>query len=84
VLNNGKENLYKFDAEADKGFLGYSFNSHPYRVYNKRLMTVEDYVHVLFDEYNHETQVPSKTDAEEKVTSDIFSMFKMNRSKKSC
>jgi len=42
ILNNGKENLIKFDEKADTGiFLGYSLSSHAYRVYKKRLMTVE-------------------------------------------
>jgi len=51
VLNNGKENLGKFDEKADHGiFIGYSLNSHAYRIYNKRLMIVEEFVHVVFDE----------------------------------
>src|ERR1051325_3593960 len=51
VLNNGKENLGKFDAKADEGiFLGYSQSSKEYIVYNKRLLTVEESVHVSFDE----------------------------------
>jgi len=51
VLNNGKENLEKFDEKADLGiFIGYSLTSHAYKVYNKRLMTKEESVHVVFDE----------------------------------
>src|SRR4051812_39401699 len=51
VLNNGKDNLGKFDAKADEGiFLGYSQSSKAYRVYNKRLLIVEESVHVSFDE----------------------------------
>jgi len=47
-LNNGKENLGKFDEKANNGiFLGYSLPSHAYRVYNKRLMTVEEPVHIV-------------------------------------
>ena len=39
VLNNGKESLGMFDAKSDKGiFLGYSLNSHAYRVFNKKLI----------------------------------------------
>jgi len=35
-LNNSKEKLDKFDAKEDEGiFVGYSANSHAYRVYNK-------------------------------------------------
>jgi len=41
----------KFDSKADEGsFVGYVTNSHAYRVYNKRLMIVEESVHVVFDE----------------------------------
>ena len=51
ILNNGKENLGKFDAKEDEGiFLGYSQSSKAYRVYNKCLLTVEESVHVSFDE----------------------------------
>ena len=53
VLNNGKENLGKFDEKAEVGiFFGYSLSSHVYRVYNKRLMTVEESIHVVFYESN--------------------------------
>jgi len=54
VLNNGKENLRKFDEKADVGiFPGYSLSSHAYRIYNKRLMTVEESIHVIFYETNN-------------------------------
>ena len=57
ILNNGKENLGKFDAKADKGtFLGYSLFSHAYRVYNKKLMIVEESMHVVFYETNKSEQ----------------------------
>ena len=46
-----KKNLGKFDAKTDEGiFLGYSESSQAYRVYNKRLLTVEESLHVSFDE----------------------------------
>ena len=66
VLKNGKENLGKFDEKADLGiFIGYSLTSHAYRIYNKRLMTVEESVHVVFDEVDRRNiQIP-KTSAEE-------------------
>ena len=66
VLNNGKENLEKFDEKENLGiFIGYSLTSHAYRIYNKRLMTVEESVHVAFDEVDHRNiQIP-KTSAEE-------------------
>lgn len=51
ILNNGKENLGKFDAKADEGiFLGYSQSSKAFRVYNKCLLTFEESVHVSFNE----------------------------------
>ena len=53
ILNNGKESLGKFDAKSDKGiFLSYSLSSQTYRVYNKKLMTIEEFIHVVFDETN--------------------------------
>ena len=66
ILNNGKENPGKFDEKADNGiFIGYSSTSHAYRVYNKRLMTVEESVHVAFDEIIHIDQGSTKDYAEE-------------------
>jgi len=36
ILNNGKDNLGKFDSKANGGiFLGYSSQSHAYRAYTK-------------------------------------------------
>ena len=66
VLNNGKENMGKFDEKADNGiFIGYSSNSHAYRVYNMRLMIVEESVHVVFDEVDHKDLKSSKNSTEE-------------------
>jgi len=57
ILNNGKESLGKFDEKTDAGvFLGYAIQSHAYRVYNKILMTVEEFMHVVFDETNPKLQ----------------------------
>jgi len=51
ILNSGKDKLGKFDAKAGEGiFLGYSSTSKSYRVYNKRTLVVEEFVHVAFDE----------------------------------
>jgi len=51
VLNNGKDQLGKFDAKSDEGiFLGYSSQSKAYKVYNKRTQCVEESVHVIFNE----------------------------------
>jgi len=68
ILNNGKESLGKFDAKADEGvFLGYATQSHAYRVYNKRLMTIEESMHVVFGETNPKLQehMPNIVDEEE-------------------
>src|SRR4051812_823419 len=53
VLNNEKDNLGKFDEKSDEGiFLGYSLSSKAYRIYNKRTLTIEESMHVSFDETN--------------------------------
>ncbi|KAK2369267.1 putative mitochondrial protein [Trifolium repens] len=53
VLNNDKDNLGKFDEKSDEGiFLGYSLSSKAYRIYNKRTLTIEESMHVSFDESN--------------------------------
>ena len=78
-MNIGKENLAKFDVKAYEGiFLGYSLNSYSYRIYNKRLMTVEESVHVVFDESNHEPQMSSKIGTCEEDLLGVFSKFNMN------
>ncbi|XP_049414870.1 uncharacterized protein LOC125877656 [Solanum stenotomum] len=51
VLNNGKDDLGKFDARSDEGvFVGYSSTSKAYIVFNKRTLCVEENMHVIFDE----------------------------------
>jgi transposase InsO family protein len=66
VLNNGKDNLGKFDAKADEGiFLGYSSSSKAFRIYNKRTMTIEESVHVTFDETNPKNIVENDDDIAE-------------------
>jgi hypothetical protein len=51
ILNNGKDKLCKFDAKADAGiFLGYSSKCKAYRVFNEQTLTVEESIHVSFDE----------------------------------
>jgi len=66
ILNNGKESLGKFDAKSDKGiFFGYSLNSHVYRVFNKKLMTIEEYIHVIFYETNKCEQAAAKINTDE-------------------
>ena len=46
-----RENVGKFDSRSDEGiFLGYSFTSKAYRVYNKRTKKVMETVNVVIDE----------------------------------
>ena len=60
VLNNGKDNLGKFDAKSDESiFLGYSLTSKAFRVFNKRTLVVEESIPVIFDESNP----PSRNDS---------------------
>ena len=53
VHNNGKNNLGKFDARSDEEvFVGYSWHGKAYRIYNKCTKTIEESIHVIFDESN--------------------------------
>ncbi|XP_075083633.1 uncharacterized protein LOC142167368 [Nicotiana tabacum] len=57
IHNNVKENLGKFDPRSDEIiFLGYSINNGSFRVYNKRTLSIEESVHVVFDENNTLTE----------------------------
>jgi hypothetical protein len=54
-----RENLRKFDPKSDEGiFLGYSTNSHAYRVFNKRTKIVMESINVVIDD--DEVGSPSK------------------------
>jgi len=51
VLNNGKENLGKFDSKSDEAiFLGCSLTSKAYTIFNRRTLNVEESMQVVFDE----------------------------------
>ena len=53
---NGKRNIGKFDERSDEAvFRGYSSHNKASRVYNKRIMCVEESVHISFDEINFMT-----------------------------
>ena len=53
VHNNKKSLLGKFDAKSDEGiFLRYSEHSKAYRVFNKRILSVEELIHIVFKETN--------------------------------
>ncbi|GJW58552.1 retrovirus-related pol polyprotein from transposon TNT 1-94 [Tanacetum coccineum] len=50
-IYNHKDHLGKFNAKADDGyFLGYSFVSKAFRVFNTRRQQIEETYHVTFDE----------------------------------
>ena len=78
VLNNGKENLGKFDAKSDEGVhIGYALNGHAYRVFNKRLLMVEESMHVVFDEADHSI---SKTAVDDLDCNEFKSVLNQNES----
>ena len=65
--------ILAFDAKADDGiFIGYSSHSHAYRIYNKCTMTIEEFVHVVFDESNLDLQDDFKNKAEEEENSELL------------
>ncbi|XP_031091039.1 uncharacterized protein LOC115996034 [Ipomoea triloba] len=48
---NDREKVGKFEPKSDEGiFLGYSPNSRAYRVYNKRIKTVQESINVIVDD----------------------------------
>ena len=50
---NTKDNLGKFDAKSYEAiFVGYSNTSKAYRVFNKSSLTIEESIHVKFEESN--------------------------------
>ena len=47
---NEKDNLGKFDAKSDEGiFLGYSWISKAFHIFNKRTLIIEESIHVVFN-----------------------------------
>ncbi|WJX46324.1 hypothetical protein P8452_33139 [Trifolium repens] len=58
-------NLGKFDSKSDKGiFLGYSLTSKAYRIYNLRTQTLEESMHVKFDEFEEQPSTMEIDDEE--------------------
>ncbi|CAJ2661907.1 unnamed protein product [Trifolium pratense] len=67
---NIKDNLGKFDSKSDKGiFLGYSLTSKAYRVYNLTSKSLEESMHVKFDEYDDISCVREIDDEDEQSSS---------------
>ena len=78
VLNNGKKKLGKFDAQFDEGVhIGYALNGHAYKVFNKRLLIVEESMHVVFDEADHSIY---KTVVDDLHCDDFKSILNQNES----
>ena len=58
ILNNDKDSLGKFNTKSNEAiFLGYSTSSKAFRVFNKRSLVVEEFIHVVLGETN---DLPSK------------------------
>ena len=71
---NIKHNLGKFDAKSNVGiFLGYSLSSKGYRVFNKKAMVVEEFIHVVFIESN------DSLERKENVDDDVGLNFSIGR-----
>lgn len=50
MLNNGKDDMGKFDPKSDEGVLiGYFPSSKADRVFNNRTLWIEESVHVIYD-----------------------------------
>jgi len=65
IMNNDKDNLGKFDEKSDEGnHIGYALNEHAYWVFNKRLLTVEESMHVVFDESDNYMPKPISDELE--------------------
>ncbi|KAK2450481.1 putative mitochondrial protein [Trifolium repens] len=63
ILNN-KAYKRKFDAKACKGiFIGYFERSKAYRVYNSETNTVEESIHVRFDDKEHDSKMSEQDDS---------------------
>ncbi|KAK2445742.1 putative mitochondrial protein [Trifolium repens] len=63
ILNN-KAYKRKFDAKACKGiFIGYSERSKAYRVYNSETNTVEESIHVRFDDKEPDSKMSEQDDS---------------------
>jgi hypothetical protein len=65
-----KENLGKFDPKSDEGiFLGYSTDSHAYRVFNKRTETVMKSINVIIED--EEVEALSKGEENQPVSAEL-------------
>lgn len=71
---NDREPRWKFEPKSDEGiFLGYSPNSHAYRVYNKRSRNIMEYVNVVVDDRGESTKFWSHTGNDADIPSEDMS-----------
>jgi len=65
MLNNGNDDLGKFDVRSAKGvFVGYSSTSKAYIIFNKRTLCVEESMHLIFDEFDNKNKNEQNKDIE--------------------
>ena len=68
---NTKDNIEIFDAKSnDEIFLGYSSSSNSYRVFYKKIIVVEESIHVVFYESNDARQ--GRENVDDDVGLDFF------------
>ena len=74
---NTKDNLDKFDSKSDEViFVGYSMRSKAHRIFNKKTSTIEESLHVNFDEnYSHDSIVNNDDDIVENVVKDVENIY---------
>ncbi|RDX97465.1 hypothetical protein CR513_19763, partial [Mucuna pruriens] len=61
---NTKDNLEKFDPMFDKGtFLGYSDLFKAYKVYNFRTLTIEEFIHLKFNDSKPDKELLEMNDS---------------------
>ena len=67
--NNGKDILNKFNAKFDKElFIGYSFMSKTFWVYNKITLQIKGLIHIIF---NESTLSVHKNDDDKEIDSQL-------------
>ena len=65
MLNNGNDDLEKYDPQNDEFvFVGYSSSSVAYVVFNKRTLCIEECFHVIIYEGCELTNLVQKNDDE--------------------
>jgi putative salt-induced outer membrane protein YdiY len=65
---NTKDNLDKFDPKSNVDiFLGYSSSNKAYKVYNNRILCLEESIHVAFEESQNDKIIEILDDINESV-----------------